>query len=199
MNKYFCLVKKLIDCLDKKVNHMTKTYSFYEHANNKKRSMDNLFTNDLNKDIRRVIHCKDYIYFVIKQSSLCETYTNTNIAMIKNKRTYVTDNAFRKMLDRKSYQLFEKLYSDLFDFYNEECRNDLNNIQKIYEDKINYIDGSRYSLSKKLINDEIPAYNNKNTCTLLCVSILDSDSKLPLNIMIENTNNEINGFVKKSH
>ena len=122
MNFY---IVKLKNTINNFCELLSKKYKFRTHNNTRNRKIDNLFdtTKQLNKDIRKDITVKDFLYFVIRQAYDLKIYTKTNAQMLAEKITNVSEDAYNKQRKRKSFELLKSFYFVLNEFYEKECIN----------------------------------------------------------------------------
>jgi hypothetical protein len=169
-------------------------FKFIDHGNhNSNRSIDNLFESDACSEISKVITCKDLIYFTCIQSSYNLSYARTNRFMTDEDHTNVTNSAYKKQRQRKPFELYEFIYRKLFEFYDDLVTG--KRLPGRPNTKIAIVDGSHYTLNKSLCKDGIKLNQAQKTTSLTTTAILDYGTKLPVHVIENVNNNEIQGFV----
>ena len=120
-----------------------------------------------------------------------DSYEKTNVCMINEEITEVSIDAYKKQSQRKPPSFFEYLYGELCTYHNDNCLPTFTNKTDLAS-----ADGSHYTLSKLLIKDKLPSYNNGNTTSLTVLTILSRENRLPIYVNSNKNNNEIEAFVE---
>lgn len=186
---------QLINCFNNIISECSNAYSFMQHSNNKIRKIDGLFEYNLNANIKKTINCTDFIYFNIKKSYKNCSYENINNLMITDKLTNVTTDAYKKQVQRKSYFMTRFLYYSILDLYNKEFTNYNYDADDCLPTA--FVDGAHYTFSKNLQKEKIKTNSKGNACNAIVSTILDSENKLPINVMFDKNNNEIQTFLNQ--
>lgn len=100
----------------------SKKYNFRAHTNNNKfRIRDTYFGGKIDEQnhdsIKRTMNCYDFFYFVINMTYKNDTYVTTNNLMRRETLTDISESAYKKARQRKSYTMFQDIFNSLGDYY----------------------------------------------------------------------------------
>ena len=196
-------INNFILFFDSIIKNASKKYKFVGHINNREKLREVYYPNNKKqKNIRNTIEAQDFLYFMCRKSLNNSSYEKINGSVRDEELCEVTPDAYKKQSQRKPFEFFEYIYGELYNYCNDNClystnKNNLLTCSTNTDNHLAPIDGSHYTLSRNLIKDGLPSYNNGNTTSLTILTILNQENRLPIYVNYSKNNDEINAFVEK--
>ena len=197
-------INNFILFFDNIMKNASKKYKFFGHINNRVKLREVYYPNNKKQEyIRNIIEAHDFLYFMCRKSLNNNSYDINNTALRNEELSELTHDAYKKQSQRKSYEFFQYIYGELYNYCNDNCLFYPTNINELSachttntHNNLALTDGSHYTLSKQLIKDGLPSYNNGNTTSLTILTILNKENRLPIYVNDNKNNNEIEAFVE---